>query len=678
MSRGWCSIALILLVACGGRPSDDAVDPVDERVIFYGDLHVHSTNSVDVFALKLPLFGHDGRVTPMDHCHYARFCSQLDFWAITDHQEGAPPSAWRESVAAVNSCNDLYEGDLVSFAGFEWQQSHPEAGQDWGHKNVIFPGNAPAKLPARAVASADQVTSVDAGTIAAAIDIAIALDPDNASIYNDVEDYFLEGANATRCTDGTHTKDLPEDCVESASEPADLYRKLDEWGFPALVIPHGTTWGAHHPALMSWEHQLNPTQHDPEYQTLLEVYSGHGSMEEYRSWRPAQDDGDGTLSCPEPSANYEPCCYRAGEIARHNSAECTADPTGLACDQLVVDARQAFIDAGRDGLASQPQAVPEDWLDCDECRDCFQPAEGHRPLGSAQAALAMSHFDANGQVDSRYRFGFLGSTDTHAVGPGAGFKEGKEMSDIMGSARIEWEPVVNIMVEELFPNWVRQNSFFHSGGLVAVHAKSADRDAIWQALEDRAVYATTGERIELWFDLTSGAGATMGGAAQVTETPEFAVKAVASFKQKPGCPEWVPDLYAQETCDGECYYPSTERHGMARIEVVRIRPQISADEDLNTLVDDPFLTLECEGKSTCEATFTDPDFVAGQRDALYYVRAIQEPTAQLNHQDLRCEKGADGECLSVDICQGGERGESDDCLQDGGERAWASPIYLSL
>ncbi len=62
----WSALVLVALTACNGR---------DKQEIFYGDLHVHSTNSVDVYALRLPLFGHDGRVSPMDHCHYARFCS---------------------------------------------------------------------------------------------------------------------------------------------------------------------------------------------------------------------------------------------------------------------------------------------------------------------------------------------------------------------------------------------------------------------------------------------------------------------------------------------------------------------------------------------------------------------------------------------------------------------------
>lgn len=678
--RGIRSVAISLLclaaVACNGGPDEDGPKPG----IFFGDLHVHSTNSVDVYALKLPLFGHHGRVSPMDHCRYARYCSQLDFWAITDHQEGAPPEAWDESVEATLLCNAEFGGhtddpELVTFAGFEWQQSNGVAEANWGHKNVIFPGILADELPARAIASADQVTAVDPDLFDVAVEVASAMDPDHTHIYRDMGDYAVAGATATACDPNKNVRDLPTDCIESAQKPADLYRKLDQWGLPALVIPHGTTWGAHHPPLMSWEHQLTPEHHHPHYQNLLEIYSGHGSMEEYRTWRPAFDD-QGVMRCTEPTADYEPCCWRAGEITRVHDPVCQADPASAECDLIVEDARQAFLDAGRAGIQSIPEALPSDWLDCDQCRDCFQPAEGHRPLGSAQAALAMSHFDASGNPDLRYQFGFLGSTDTHAVGPGAGYKEGREMSDIMGTARTDWEPVVDLMVTELFPNWVRQNSFFHSGGLVAVHAKGPDRASIWEALETRSVYATTGERMELWFDLV-GTDVSMGGVATHTAEPTFRVEAKGSPIQKPGCPDWIPDDHAQGSCGGECYNPTDRRNGMDRIEVVRIRPQISPDEDLDDLIDDPFAVLDCGGAETCTVEFSDPDYVSGGRDALYYVRAVQLPTGQLNHEDLRCTFDEDGNCIEVDLCMGGAAGEGDDCIQDGGERAWASPIYLS-
>ncbi|TMA33343.1 MAG: hypothetical protein E6J87_10425, partial [Deltaproteobacteria bacterium] len=76
------------------------------------------------------------------------------------------------------------------------------------------------------------------------------------------------------CASGVNTRDLPRDCLEQAKTPADLFRKLDEWGLPALVIPHGTTWGFYTPPGSSWDKQLKGDMHDPKRQRLIEVFSG--------------------------------------------------------------------------------------------------------------------------------------------------------------------------------------------------------------------------------------------------------------------------------------------------------------------------------------------------------------------------------------------------------------------
>ena len=123
------------------------------------------------------------------------------------------------------------------------------------------------------------------------------------------------------CGDG-HVNELGTDCQEVAPTPPELYRKLNEWGHDAIVIPHGTAWGIYTPPTSSWDKQLAGDMHDADRQTLLEVYSGHGESEVYRDFRGSRTSSTGHLLCPEESANYLPPCRQAGRIIR---ARCLAE-----------------------------------------------------------------------------------------------------------------------------------------------------------------------------------------------------------------------------------------------------------------------------------------------------------------------------------------------------------------
>jgi len=73
--------------------------------------------------------------------------------------------------------------------------------------------------------------------------------------------------------------------------------------------------------------------------------------------------------------------------------------------------------------------------------------------------------------------------------------------------------------------------------------------------------------------------------------------------------------------------------------------------------------------------FEDTDFPALGRDAVYYVRALEEPSPKVNADTLRCERDAEGACLRTRPCRPGGS-SSDECLAPERARAWSSPIFV--
>ena len=679
----------------------------DPDQILFGDLHVHTTFSPDAFMSALPLTGGDGAHPISDACDFARWCSGLDFWSINDHDVGLTPWKWRQTIAGIRECNavsaDAANPDTVAYLGWEWTQIGTRPENHYGHKNVIVRGLADGEVPTRPVTVRlpgidDEGGSALPGPLLSGLYVL-------GNFSSDVLDsmrFMREMADVPACPEGVAVRELPDDCREFAATPAELFAKLDEWGFDSMVIPHGTTWGLYTPMGSAWDKQLVGRMHDPARQSLIEVFSGHGNSEEFRSFREVVIDGDGHRSCPGPRSDYLPSCWRAGEIVR---ARCAAAGEGEEeCEGRAAEARQNYVDADVAGHLTLPGATVEDWLDAGQCRDCFQPAFNYRPRSSVQYIMALRNF-ADPARPRRFEFGFLASSDNHSARPGTGYKEFARIHmtearlTTAGARMMNWsaaeEPAPEPRSRVFDPadyqgqffrlrEAERATSFFLTGGLVAVHAPARDRDSIWQALERKQVYGTSGPRILLWFDLlnppgSSGATLPMGAQTRMATEPVFQVRAVGSFEQLPGCPSGTDEALTPERvarlCRGECYHPSDQRRLITRIEVVRIRPQSRPDEAVEGLVEDPWKVLSCEPDPTgCRQTFTDPEFMKGGRDALYYVRAIEAPSLAVNAGLLRCEKDAAGNCAKVRPCIGVP--DADDCLAETEERAWSSPIFL--
>jgi hypothetical protein len=691
------------------RDATERVGATRPRQVLFGDLHVHTTFSFDAFLRSLPISQGEGAHPPADACDYARYCSALDFWSINDHAEGITPRHWRETVESIRQCNeaagDPLNPDTVAFLGWEWTQVGTTPENHYGHKNVVLAHTDPERIPQRPIASASTYERMRRGIDVPVTTIGAFALVAGESRYHDLARFFAERAALDLCEQGVAVRELPEGCLETAATPADLFGKLDDWGHDAIVIPHGTTWGMYTPPGSDWEKQLTRQQHDPDRQTLLEVYSGHGDSDVYRDWRAVRFDAAGDPVCPEPSDGYLPTCWRAGEIIDERCRAAGGAPE--ECARRAAEARAHAAAARSQAHLTVPGARAEDWLDAGQCVDCDEPAFNYRPAGSAQYIMALRRFDDPAEP-LRFRFGFMSSSDNHSARPGTGYKElhrrgFTESINRVGGApgplaaaflppeeepQAESQPfdpeASRLRGFQLF-EMERQASFFMTGGLVALHAEGRDRAAIWEALGRREVYGTSGPRILLWFDLlnppgTGGATLPMGAAVEMSQGPIFQVRAVGSFEQQPGCPEYARQALGEErlerVCLGECYNPADRRRLITRIEVVRIRPQSHADEPVAPLIEDPWRSLPCDpDPAGCTVTFGDPDFAGVGRDALYYVRAIEEPAPGINAGGIRCERDAAGRCIEATVCGSPETADSD-CLAEHEPRAWSSPIFV--
>ena len=672
-----------------------------DKQILFGDLHTHTTYSFDAYNISLPMYRGEGSHPPADACDFARYCAVLDFWSINDHAEGLTAAQWSQTRDMVRQCNaaagDPSNPDMVTFLGWEWTQIGDTPAEHYGHKNIVLRDTTEGDVPIRPIASREQLfpSGTDPyGTIMRLLMIADAKSSEERQRYFDFMRFLQDRDELIPCVTGEPVRDLPFDCQESAPTPSELFAKMDDWGFPYLAIPHGNTWGFYTPPGSSWDKQLaahtSPDKHEP----LIEVFSGHGNIEEYRPWRAVLQDNHGDAQCPPPTSDYLPECWRAGEIIRDR---CLASgELRSQCDRRAADTRANFILTKDSGHWTIPGGRVEDWLDAGQCRDCYMPAYNHRPMLSVQYGLAIRNFDNPAVTPKRFRWGMIGSSDVHTARPGTGYKEvmRRRMSDaalgLLGPPAflVEQEPKPDfITLQETGglsgPYFERFASFFGTGGLVAVHATGRDRQSVWSALERKEVYGTSGDRILLWFDLVSGGGRQpMGTIVTQSTIPEFEVNALGAFEQKDGCPADSHRALSQDRlerlCGAQCYFPGDRRKRIDRIEVVRIQPQVNAFEEVGSLIEDPWRVLPCEDQGNgCTVRFSDPEYRSAGRDALYYVRALQAASPTVNGENLRCEYDEAGQCISVSPCSVNDAtAYDDDCLADVEERAWSSPIFV--
>ncbi len=259
-----------------------------------------------------------------------------------------------------------------------------------------------------------------------------------------------------------------------------------------------------------------------------------------------------------------------------------------------------------------------------------------------------------------YKYGIIASTDSHMASPGA-VSEAKWEGHVFSELSLEARLGGGILPSNLAGN---------PGGLAGVWAIENSRDAIFDALERREVFGTSGPRIEPRFfggwgyegDICSkptlvedgyAGGVPMGGDLP-TQTSEGT----------------GPRFIATATRD-----PSDKAKKLSRLQI--IKGWIDADGQSNNKVydvmgdaeagtidpDTGLATSDKEGVDAMCTVFTDPDFDPAV-PAYYYMRVVETPSLRWNQ----------AQCLALAPDQ-----RPKECLNGAPkvihEMAWTSPIW---
>ncbi|MCP5179854.1 MAG: DUF3604 domain-containing protein [Pseudomonadales bacterium] len=267
-----------------------------------------------------------------------------------------------------------------------------------------------------------------------------------------------------------------------------------------------------------------------------------------------------------------------------------------------------------------------------------------------------------------FKFGLIGSTDGHNALSTA------DEDNFFGKFP-DSEPSDNrfntLMANVLDPNWKLVAS-----GLAAVWAKENTREAIFDAMQRKEVYATTGSRLQVrffggfsytdddlhqaaWLDTAYRKGVPMGGdlaAAPGGEAPAFLVAASrdpdgANLDRVQIVKGWMDARGELHEKVYDVAWAGDRRPDAAtgKLPPVGNTVDVATASYTNTI-----------GTAELAAVWRDPEFDAGQR-AFYYARVLEIPTPRWSTYDARY--------FGVEL-----PAEAPRSLQD---RAYTSPIWYT-
>jgi Protein of unknown function (DUF3604) len=267
-----------------------------------------------------------------------------------------------------------------------------------------------------------------------------------------------------------------------------------------------------------------------------------------------------------------------------------------------------------------------------------------------------------------YAFGLIGSTDSHT-----GLSTAEE-DNFFGKMAYD-EPGANRFLREVNPG-IKQTRLgwqYLAGGIAAVWASSNTREAIFDAMMRREVYATTGTRMTVrmfggwdftgndfksdWVEAGYARGVAMGGQLRPGKgAPVFLLSALkdpqgANLDRIQVIKGWVDAAGAaqEKVFDAVWSAPRQRKLVKGRLTPVGDTVDLATATYTNTI-----------GAPQLHTAWRDPEFKPGQR-AFYYARVLEIPTPRWTLYDaVRFKvKPPEGATLTAQ------------------ERAYTSPIWYS-
>ncbi len=585
------------------------------RRALFGDLHVHTRYSFDAYIFNV-------RATPDDAYRYAKGEPLRHAYGYPIRLRGGPLDFYAVTDHAT------YLGVLNAFGDADHPLSKTPLAADLISSDPAVYGPAFQKM-ANTLVTGEEVEGADhddvrADTWARIIEAAERHNQPGVFTtfvgyeYTSNDPYNLHRNVIFR---GAGAPELPFAATDSLN-PEDLWRWMDKQrdaGNEALAIPHNPNWSN---GIMFQRTKFDGSPLDAAYARLR-----------------MRNEPLVEITQVKGTSDTHPLLSPNDEWADH---------------ELFADVAGAFL--GRNG-ATQVKIQ----LDGSYAR---------------KALMTGLEFQAE-QNFNPYRFGFIGSSDTHnAGGPyeeefyyaktgvndGVAARRGSVPAD--GMSWVEYEDVPDARKAPAYlADW-------SASGLAGVWTSANTRDEIYAAFRRRETFATSGTRIRLRMWAGYGLQGTdlqtpealydkavpMGGDLQPGKKPvQIAAQAVrdpqsAWLQRLQVVKGWVENGTAQEkvydmACsDGLAVDPKTQRC-----------PDNGAVVDVKTCDLDP-----AHGDVELSAVWTDPDFNADQL-AFYYVRVLENPTCRWSTWDaLRA---------GIEPMPGKEQ-----TLQ---ERAWTSPVWYA-